>query len=155
MKRWILAVLLALMQVATSTASFGQQDLDQEPAFTRDQWQERVEKARRQSERFVTSVRAEQRDALSAEESFPDAELTREQWQQRIEDARRRTEDFVASAGTADSSDPLPRNLQEREASERAMNDPTLQVGDIVSTERGLVVFLGRTEERQPGAARQ
>lgn len=35
------------------------------------------------------------------------------------------------------------------------MNDPTLQVGDIVSTERGLVVFFGRTEKRQPGAAPQ
>jgi hypothetical protein len=113
-----------------------------------------VEKARRQSGRFVDSFRTEQRDALPAEETFPDAELTREQWQQRIEDARRRTEDFVASAGT-DSPDPLPRNLQEREASERAMNDPTLQVGDIVSTERGLVVFLGRTEKRQPDAAPQ
>lgn len=96
MGRWILAALLALMQVATSTVSFGQQDPDQEPAFTREQRQERVEKARRQSGRFVDSFRAEQRDALSAEETFPDAELTREQWQQRIEDARRRTEDFVA-----------------------------------------------------------
>jgi hypothetical protein len=154
MGRWILAVLLALMQVATSTVSFGQQDPDQEPAFTREQWQERVEEARRQSESFVASVRSDQREALSAEEGFSDAEPTREQWQQRIEDARRRTEDFVASAGTA-SPDPLPRNLQEREASERAMNDPTLQVGDIVSTERGLVVFLGRTEKGQPGAAPQ
>jgi|GEM_PF-3863719 len=154
MGRWILAALLASMQVATSTLSFGQQDPYEEPAFTGEQWQERVEQARRQSERFVASVQAEQRDALSAAESFPDAELTREQWQQRIEDARRRTEDFVASAGT-DSPDPLPRNLQEREASERAMNDPTLQVGDIVSTDRGLVVFLGRTEDRQPDAARQ
>jgi hypothetical protein len=41
MGRWILAVLLALMQMATSTVSFGQQDPDQEPAFTREQWQER------------------------------------------------------------------------------------------------------------------
>jgi hypothetical protein len=56
-------------------------------------------------------------------EDFAASALTREQWQQRLEDARRQ---------------------KEKEAADRAISDPTLQRGDIVSTGNGIVVFRPR-----------
>ena len=85
-------------------------------------------------------------------ESFPDAALTSEQWQQRVQDARRRSEEFVAKARTQ-TADPAPSDKQDAEAADqRAMNDPSLQRGDIIATSQGFLVFVGRdSEERQPG----
>ena len=84
-------------------------------------------------------------------ESFPDSALTREQWQQRVQDARRRSEEFVASARTQ-TVDPLPSDKEDAAAADqRAMNDPSLQRGDIIATSQGFFVFVGRdSEERQP-----
>jgi hypothetical protein len=85
-------------------------------------------------------------------ESFPDATLTADQWQQRVQDARRRSEEFVADARTQ-TTDPLQAEKEEAEADDRrALNDPSLQRGDVVATSRGLVVFVGSGgEEHQPG----
>ena len=85
-------------------------------------------------------------------ENFPDAALTSEQWQQRVGDARRRSEEFVANARTQ-TADPPPSDKADAEAADqRAMNDPSLQRGDIIATSRGFLVFVGRdSEERQPG----
>lgn len=78
-----------------------------------------------------------------------DTALSREQWLQRVEDARRRSEEFVANA-RAHSLPPLAPEEKEQEAADRAINDPTLQQGDIVSTAKGFVVFVGRDEEHKP-----
>jgi hypothetical protein len=85
-------------------------------------------------------------------EDFPDSELTSAQWQQRVQDARRRSEQFVANARTQ-TADPASSDKQEAEAADqRAMNDPSLQRGDIIATSQGFLVFVGRdSEERQPG----
>ena len=85
-------------------------------------------------------------------ENFPDAALTSEQWQQRVQDARRRSEKFVANARTQ-TTDPPPSDKADAEAADqRAMNDPSLQRGDIIATSQGFFVFVGRdSEERQPG----
>jgi primase-polymerase (primpol)-like protein len=82
-------------------------------------------------------------------EEFPDSSLTREQWQQRIQDARRRSEEFVATARER-PQDPVTPGQQETEAAGRALNDPTLQQGDVISTGNGFVVFVGRDEEHRP-----
>jgi hypothetical protein len=82
-------------------------------------------------------------------EDFQDSALTREQWQQRVEDARHRSMEFIANA-RAQPPAPLPADQLEREATDRAMRDPTLQPGDIISTSKGFVVFTGREEEHQP-----
>jgi hypothetical protein len=83
-------------------------------------------------------------------ESSPDAALTREQWQQRVEDARRRSEEFVANA-RMQAAIPSPSEKEETElADRRAMNDPSLQRGDIIATGRGFVVFVGREEDHHP-----
>lgn len=70
---------------------------------------------------------------------FPDSTLTPEQWQQRVEEARRRSQEFVANARTQAL---VPdEEKQEKEAADRAMNDPSLQQGDIVATGKGFVVL--------------
>lgn len=76
--------------------------------------------------------------------------LTREQWQQRLEQARQRSEEFVAKA-RARTTAAEGFDQKDAEASERAMNDPTLQRGDIVATDKGLLLFIGKDEERRPG----
>lgn len=80
-----------------------------------------------------------------------DSVLTREQWQQRVEEARRRSEDFVAGARTRAAVPSPSPNLTEIEAAERAMRDPSLQQGDIIATNKGLLIFIGRDEQHQPG----
>jgi hypothetical protein len=82
-------------------------------------------------------------------ERFPDSELTGEQWQQRLQDARRRSEQFVAKARTQ-TADPPSDKADAEAADQRAMNDPSLQRGDIIATSQGFVVFIGRdSDERQ------
>jgi hypothetical protein len=85
-------------------------------------------------------------------EKVPDSTLTADQWQQRVRDARRRSEEFVTNARTQTTS-PLTSEKEDAEAADqRALNDPSLQRGDIVSTSQGFVVFVGRdSEQRQPG----
>jgi hypothetical protein len=83
-------------------------------------------------------------------DDFSESALTREQWQQRVKDARRRSEEFVATA-RMQAAIPPPSEKEEAEATDqRALNDPTLQQGDIVATSKGFVVFVGRDEEHQP-----
>jgi hypothetical protein len=87
---------------------------------------------------------------FSQEADFSDPALTPEQWQQRVEDARRRSEEFVANA-RMNSAIPTPSEKEQAEAAgQRAMNDPSLQRGDIIATRQGFVVFVGREEEHRP-----
>jgi hypothetical protein len=83
-------------------------------------------------------------------EEFSDSSLTREQWQQRVQDARRRSEEFVATARERPPETPAPPVQEEAENANRALNDPTLQQGDVISTGKGFVVFVGRDEQHQP-----
>jgi hypothetical protein len=83
-------------------------------------------------------------------EEFSDAALTRAQWQQRLEQARRRSEEFVANA-RANSAAAGEFDQKDAEASQRAMNDPTLQPGDLVATDKGLFIFTGQDEGRGAG----
>lgn len=83
---------------------------------------------------------------------FPDSALTAEQWHQRVQEARRRSEEFVANARTQTESLPASEKEDAEATDQRAMNDPSLQRGDIIATSRGFVVFVGRdSERRQPG----
>ena len=82
-------------------------------------------------------------------EGSTDSTPTREQWQQRVEQARRPSQEFVANARTQ-TLVPPPPDREEKEAADRAMNDPSLQQGDIVATGKGFVVFIGRDEQHKP-----
>ena len=84
-------------------------------------------------------------------ENFPDSALTAEQWQQRVQDARRRSEEFVANARTRAADSPPLEKEDAQAADQRAMNDPSLQRGDIIATSQGFFVFVGRdSDERRP-----
>lgn len=87
-------------------------------------------------------------DTLQTTPEHPDGLLTREQWQQRVEEARRRSKDFIANTRTQTPLPP-PSHPLEAEASDRVVNDPTLRPGDIVATDRGFFVFVGRDEEHR------
>jgi hypothetical protein len=87
-------------------------------------------------------------------ENFPDSTLTAEQWQQRVQNARRRSEEFVANARTRTADPPPSGNTGKEDAEatdQHAMNDPSLQPGDIIATSKGFLVFVGRdSDARQP-----
>ncbi len=88
-----------------------------------------------------------------ASDDYPDAQLSDTHWRQRVEDARRRTEAFVAGARSRQTEAPA-RSAEDdaKAADERIMNDDSLQRGDIISTSKGLLVFMGRSDsERTPG----
>src|SRR5450631_4261817 len=85
---------------------------------------------------------------------FSDSALTAAQWQQRVQEARRRSEEFVANVRTQ-TADPPPSDdtgKQDAEATDQhAMDDPSLQPGDIIATSKGFLVFVGRdSEARKP-----
>jgi hypothetical protein len=82
---------------------------------------------------------------------FSDATLPPQQWRQRVEDARRRSEEFVAQA-RSHTIHSIQSDLENAELTDQlAMNDPSLKLGDIVSTSHGLRIFIGRDgAERRP-----
>jgi hypothetical protein len=79
--------------------------------------------------------------------SSSDETLSEQQWRQRVEDARAKSAEFVAraKAGTIESlsSDDEDKKV----ADQRAMNDPSLRAGDIVSTSKGFLVFQGSKDD--------
>lgn len=82
-------------------------------------------------------------------DDFADPTPTPEQWQNRVEESRRQSEEFVANARVRKSLAPTDKEEAEA-ADERALNDPTLQQGDIISTSKGFVVFVGRHDRHLP-----
>jgi hypothetical protein len=101
---------------------------------------------------FACTLLASSGHCLAQEaEDSPDSALTSEQWQQRVQDARRRSEQFVANARTQSAEPPISAKEDAEAADRRAMNDPSLQRGDIIATSQGLLVFVGNDrEERRP-----
>jgi lysozyme family protein len=64
-------------------------------------------------------------------------------WQQRVQDARRRSEELVANARMR-TADPPPSEKDEAEAADqRALNESSVQPGDIVATNQDFFVFVG------------
>ncbi|SRR6266581_500630 len=82
-------------------------------------------------------------------DDFQDASLSREVWQKRIEDAQRRSQEFIANARQR-SETQITSAQKDAEAASRALGDPSLQPGDVVSTGRGFVTFVGREEQHRP-----
>jgi hypothetical protein len=94
---------------------------------------------------FATSPSAQQTPPDVPSSS--DEALSEQQWRQRVEDARAKSAEFVAraKAGTIErlSSDDEDKKV----ADQRAMNDPSLRAGDIVSTSKGFLVFQGSKDD--------
>ncbi|QPF90296.1 hypothetical protein [Bradyrhizobium commune] len=75
----------------------------------------------------------------------PDSLVSREDWKRRIDDARKRAvqarRDWQLNAPLR-TFEPEP---PEKIATRRVLSDDTLQPGDIVSTDKGLFLFRGRS----------
>jgi hypothetical protein len=82
----------------------------------------------------------------------PLANLSREQWQDRVREAKRHALDLAAQVKSHRLNGPRPLFEDERRlASERVLNDFTLERGDMVVTDKGIFVFRGSTHEtRKP-----
>lgn len=74
-------------------------------------------------------------------------ELTREEWRQRIEDARRRGKEVARERREhPELYVPVPED-PEIVATERVLNDESLQRGDIISTKKGMFIYQGRSDQ--------
>ncbi|SRR5258708_23017919 len=79
-----------------------------------------------------------------AAEAILETQMTRNEWQKRIAEAKNRAK-YLRSTPSHQAQPSLEE--PERIASERALNDESLHRGDIVSTDRGLLVFQGRSPD--------
>ena len=73
----------------------------------------------------------------------PDSFITRDDWKRRIDDARKRSELARKDWQLNPPSRAVTEESMAKIAAERALNDYTLQPGDIVSTDKGLLQFRG------------
>ncbi|WP_247426604.1 hypothetical protein [Bradyrhizobium sp. 139] len=74
-------------------------------------------------------------------------ELTRDEWRQRIENARRRGKEVARERREhPESYMPFPED-PEIVATERVLNDDSLQRGDIIATKKGMFIYQGRSDQ--------
>lgn len=74
-------------------------------------------------------------------------EPSREDWRQRIEDAKRRAKEVSRQRReNPELYVPIPEDPA-MVASERVLNDDSLQRGDIVATKKGMFVYQGRSDQ--------
>jgi hypothetical protein len=85
-------------------------------------------------------------DPSSAAVDFSDPD--RQEWLARVAEAKRRARDFALEQRMRSPTSAADLSAEERRlASERVINDSSLQRGDIVSTSRGLFVFRGQPDQ--------
>ena len=86
--------------------------------------------------------------AASATDEGPrQRDISRNTWRQKIEDAKRQARDVARERREhPERYTPIPED-PDVVATERVLNDESLQTGDIVSTNRGLFVFRGRIDQ--------
>jgi hypothetical protein len=81
-----------------------------------------------------------------------DSSISREEWKLRVDRARARSEQARQEWRSRLAAPFNVANSPEQLASERVLNDETLRPGDIVATDRGLLLYLGRPDaDRGPG----
>jgi hypothetical protein len=74
-------------------------------------------------------------------------EVSRQQWIERVQEAKQRAKDAALDHRLhPERYTPSPED-KARIASERVLNDDSLQPGDIVSTSKGLFVFHGSADQ--------
>jgi hypothetical protein len=88
-------------------------------------------------------------DAISnqALEDGVEPEIGRDQWRERVAEAKRRARQFALEQRERLTFEATPMVDEESMASERVLNDDSLRRGDIVSTNKGLFVFRGRSDQ--------
>lgn len=79
------------------------------------------------------------------------SEMSREEWRRKVEEAKRRAREVARERREhPELYVPIPEN-PDQIATERVLNDDSLQIGDIVATKKGLFVFRGRTDQPRSG----
>jgi hypothetical protein len=88
-------------------------------------------------------------DAISTAAPEDDAPLNmgRDQWRERV--AKRRARQFTLGHRGRPVFDTPSKADEERIATERVLNDDSFQRGDIVSTNKGLFVFKGQSDQER------
>lgn len=87
---------------------------------------------------------------VAQDQSEPDQIISREQWRANVEDARRRI-DQMRREGRSFAPPAQTAADASREMFQKFLEDDSLRPGDIVSTDRGLLIFKGRSSgERGP-----
>lgn len=99
----------------------------------------------------TASMAVEQKDdpepAVGALVDPEQPEPSRDEWRQRIEAARQRARDVARERREhPELYIPIPED-PDVAASERVLNDGSLQPGDIVTTSKGMFVYQGRPEQ--------
>lgn len=77
--------------------------------------------------------------------AWPDSLVSRKDWARRIQQARARAEEARREGRLGAALRVFKPDPPEKIASERVVADDTLQPGDIVSTDRGFLLFRGRS----------
>lgn len=91
---------------------------------------------------------AQDATSISAAQGGPPLDMSREQWRERVVEAKRRAKQFALENRGRIALPPSAAEEQ-RIASERVLNDESLQSGDIVSTNKGLYLFKGRPDRER------
>ncbi|WFU39470.1 hypothetical protein QA640_34690 [Bradyrhizobium sp. CB82] len=74
-------------------------------------------------------------------------EPSRDEWRQRVEEAKRRAKDIARERSDhRELYAPTPED-PDIVASERVLNDESLQRGDIITTKKGTFVYQGRSDQ--------
>jgi hypothetical protein len=74
-------------------------------------------------------------------------EVSRQEWMERVQEAKQRAKDAAIDRRMhPERYAPSPED-KARIASERVLNDDSLQPGDIISTNKGLFVFRGSADQ--------
>jgi hypothetical protein len=76
-------------------------------------------------------------------------DMSREQWRERVAEAKRRARQLALENRSRTMYRPPSAADEKRIASERILKDDSLQWGDIVSTNKGLFVFKGRSDRER------
>ncbi|MFH0301559.1 hypothetical protein AAFX91_30950 [Bradyrhizobium sp. 31Argb] len=85
--------------------------------------------------------------ASATDDGLLQPEISRNAWRQRIEDAKIRAREVARERREhPELYMPIPED-PDLIATERVLNDESLQTGDIVSTNKGLFVFRGRIDQ--------
>ena len=87
-------------------------------------------------------------DESAVDANDPASLMSRDQWKAHIDEIKRRVRDSAAAnlLRSRRAIQPTPSELS-REATERVLRDYSLVFGDLVMTDRGLLMFRGRTGE--------
>lgn len=83
----------------------------------------------------------------------PDSVISRDAWRLRIDEARKRAEEARQNWRLNAPQRMFEPDPPEKIATQRVLNDDTLQPGDIVSTNKGFFLFRGRSGTDEQTAA--